>query len=214
MSKADAVDTVVEYYKQWRLGATKPRELVRPKAKFEDHPERNYSLKNKIYVKFLQHEHQKLGINLGWTDDATNETGNRVARWFFTRQGQGDGPIKYGETIALANGGSPSFIRYAHRTVGINLDWSETPVFEWKLLGGKVGDPVYTQEQIALLNEKATAGGECLIYFDRTAGGDIGWPSSKTWEEVFGDRLKEELEKAFGKALEELEAAAIKALMS
>jgi hypothetical protein len=29
-------------------------------------------------------------------------------------------------------------------------------------------------------------GGEFLIYFDRTVGGDIGWPSSST----LGDQLK------------------------
>jgi hypothetical protein len=215
MSKDDAVAQVITLYKQWVMGAGIPvAELVRPKNNFDSHPERNYSLKNRQYVKFLQHEHQKFGINLGWTDDATNETARKVARWFFTRQGQGDGPIKYGETIALANGGSPSFIRYEHRPVGINLAWSGTPVFEWKLLGGKIGDPVYTHQEFAICNEKAKAGGECFIYFDRTAGGDIGWPSSKTWEDVFGDAVKEQLEKAYGAALKELEAAAMKTLLS
>jgi hypothetical protein len=214
ISRSEAIEKVAEYYKQWLLGAGKPRELVRPKDHFESHPERNYNLKNKQYIKFLQHEKQTFGINLGWTDDATNETGNKVARWFFVRSGQGDGPIKYGETIAVGNGGSPSFLHYAHRDYGINLDWSQTPVFEWKLLGGKIGDPVYTQELVAIYNEKPTAGGECLIHFNRTVGGDIGWPSSKTVEEVLGDKLAEELKKAVGEAVKQLGTEALKALMS
>ena len=38
-------------------------------------------------------------------------------------------------------------------------------------------------QRVALYNMK---GNECLIYFDRTAGGDIGWPTSQRWE----DKLK------------------------
>ena len=214
MSKADAIDKIAGYYKQWLLGAGSPRELVRPKNKFEEHPERNYNLKNKQYIKFLQHEEQFHGINLGWTDDATNETGKKVSRWFFTRSGQGNGPLTYGETVAVGYGISPSYIYYKHRPVGINLDWSQRPVFEWKLLGGKMGEPVYTHDLIAIYNEKPTAGGECLIHFDRTAGGDIGWPTSKTWVTVFGEQALKELQKVFGEAVKELEVAALKALMS
>jgi len=176
---ADPVSAIVDQYKQWLLGATKPRTLVVPKTKFEEHPDRNYSLKNRK-ASYLQHEKQTFGINLGWTDDAKDSTGDKVARWFFTRSGNNPGPVQYGETIAIGNGGKPSFLEFEDRAVGINLGWSENPSFEWKLLGGKIGDPVNTQDLIAIFNEKSEDG-ECLIFFDRTVGGDIGWPSSKTW---------------------------------
>ena len=104
------------------------------------------------------------------------------------RNGKSEEPIRFGETIALGNGGDPSFLRYEERTVGINLGWSKTPVFEWKLLGGKIGDPVHTQEWIAIYNPNPEDG-ECLIFFDRTVGGDIGWPSSKTWGQQFGEKV-------------------------
>ncbi|MFC7543111.1 hypothetical protein ACFQU2_31675 [Siccirubricoccus deserti] len=74
-------------------------------------------------------------------------------------------------------------MRHENRTVGVNLGWSKTPVYEWKILGGTAGTPVQAGQNVALFNEKAN---ECLIYFDRTAGGDIGWPTSQRWE----DQLK------------------------
>lgn len=175
------VNEEIERYIQWMLGATKPRGLIQPKASISEHPERSYNLKNSACRKYLQHEEQEFGVNLGWTNDGSNTTGDKVARWFFTRKGSDDNPIRFGETIALALGGNPSFLHYDKRAFGINLEWSTKPVFEWKLLGGKIGEPVHTQEWIAIFNEKV---GECLIYFDRPVGGNIGWPSSETWTEA------------------------------
>jgi hypothetical protein len=186
--KADVLE-VIEEYKQWNIGATRPRSGVIPKASFKERPERNYTLKGKVIRKFLQHEKQAFGINLGWTDDAEPGTAAKVERWFFVRNGGGDAPIRYGETIALGNGNDPSFLRYEERTVGINLDWSNTPVFEWKLLGGRLGDPVQLQDWVAIYNEKEK---DCLIFFDRTVGGDIGWPTSTTWFAKFKKIVKEE----------------------
>lgn len=174
-----ALESLVDDMKQWVIGAGNSG-VVLPKKKFNEHAERNYNLKGLQIGRFLQHEEQRFGINLGWTDDASPQTAAKVARWFFSRAASDDGAIRYGETIALANGGDPSFIRYAERSVGINLDWSKTAVFEWKVLGGTPGAPVQTGQRVALFNEKAN---ECLIYFDRTAGGDIGWPTSQRWED-------------------------------
>jgi len=181
----NVVASIVQEYKQWMLGATRSRTVVKGKARFSDAAELNFDLKNRIIVRYLQHEEQKFGVNLGWTDDATNQTGQHVARWFFTKKNGKQEPILYGETIALANGGEPSFLKFEHRTVGINLGWSDLPSFEWMLLGGKIGTPVSTQDWLAIYNSKSE-GGECMIYFDRTVGGDIGWPSSSTWT----DQLK------------------------
>jgi hypothetical protein len=123
-------------------------------------------------------------------------------RWFFVRNGGGDGPLRYGETIAIGVGAQPSFIQNKERAVGINLDWSETPVFEWTLAGGPAGQAIDPNKYLAIYNAKAE---EFLIFFDRTAGADIGWPSSMTW----GDQLKGELLKQAKKAaLQALLAAA------
>jgi hypothetical protein len=178
-----------------------PRPVV-PKSTFDGPAERNYFLKNRQERKFLQHEDQTWGINLGWTDDAEPSTAKKVRRWFFARSGNAQGPVRYGETVALANGGKPSFMRNVHRDVGIDLDWSDAPVYEWKLLGGKSGAGVKTGEAVAIYNVHAR---ECL--FDRTAGGDIGWPSSKTWGEQLEDRIRKAVVEYADEALMALLAA-------
>lgn len=168
---------------QWYLANGKAGP-IRPKASFADHPERNFSVKGTRPRKFLQHERQTFGINMGWTDDASPATEAKVRRWFADRPGDDNAPIRYGESVALGYGMNPSFIRYSERTVGINLAWSDTPVFEWTLLGGPIGQPVNSKNPVAIHNTKAgstASPGNFLIYFDRTAGGDIGWPDSTTW---------------------------------
>jgi hypothetical protein len=196
-----STDTVVDLFKQWILAGPTKTGPVMTKPHFEGPSDRNYNLKNKRVRKFLQHEHQDVGINLGWTDDAEPATAKKVARWFFARDGRDDRPVTYGETIALGLGQKPSFIRYAERDVGINLDWSDSPVFEWKLLGGKIGETVRAGQWLAIYNEKCD---ECLVQFDRTAGGDIGWPSSKTWDEQIGDVLAEAVRNHARKAYKKL----------
>jgi hypothetical protein len=178
---------VVDFFKQWKFNAGSTQPLV-PKPSFNGPASRNLNLKNSRVRKLLQGEHQTFGINLGWTDDAEPATVKKVTRWFLARQGTSTAPVKYGELLALGYGGDPSFIKYEKRTVGINLGWSNTPRFEWKLLGGHKGQPVHAGEWLAIYNQKA---GECLIYFDRTVGGDIGWPSSQTWTDQLGDILTE-----------------------
>jgi hypothetical protein len=201
ISAADAAAIAAEMT-QWRIGVDQPATTVLPKRRFEGHPERNYNIKGAKLRRFLQYEKQTFGINLGWTDDATPQTALKVARWFFARRGEDVGAVRYGETVALGNGGDPSFAHYEDRTVGINLGWSEAPVFEWRILGGKPGEPVKTNAPVALFNAKAD---EFLIYFDRDVGGDIGWPSTRK----FGDQLVGKLK---GLAWDELKKAALAAL--
>ena len=67
-----------------------------------------FSLKGMVNRKFLQYERQSFGINLGWTDNATNETGYRVYRnaqliatlganaTSYTDNPPGSGPYSYG----------------------------------------------------------------------------------------------------------------------
>jgi len=183
----DKIAIATDYLKQWTMGSTERRAL-RPKPEFTGPTERNYNLKNKRVRKFLQWERQTFGINLGWTDDAEPATAKRVMRWFCARNGGDQRPVLYGEAIALGYGIKPSFIHHTHRDVGIDLNWSEAPVFEWKLLGGKIGQEVVTGEWFAIYNTKAR---ECLLEFDRTVGGDIGWPSSQSWASQLEDRLRD-----------------------
>ncbi len=186
--------SIPDSVQQWTFGGGAKGVEIRTKAAFEGQTDKNYTLKSRDPRKFLQHEEQDVGINLGWTDDAEPSTAAKVRRWFLSRRA-GSGTIKYDEPFALGNGKSPSFIRYEKRTAGINLSWSEKPVYEWRALGGTAGTPVKTGEYIGLFNDKAK---EFFIYFDRTAGGDIGWPSSKTWTQQGKDRAKKAAESWIG----------------
>jgi hypothetical protein len=194
-----AVASLADDLKQWVLGGAG---ALRPKRKFDGSPERNFNLRGLKIDRYLQHEEQRFGINLGWTDDASAKTAAKVARWFFARESSDDGALRYAETIALANGGDPSFVHYEDRTAGVNLGWPKTSVYEWKILGGAAGTPVQAGQKVALFNEKAN---ECLIYFDRTAGGDIGWPTSQRWE----DQLKAQAVKAGKEAAKKAVLAAL-----
>ena len=177
---------VAGYLKQWMFDPNHTHHPLRAKPSFTGPADRNTNLKNSHTRKFLQWEDQDFGINLGWTDDASPATALRVSRWFFTSPSDDPSPIRYGQSMALGYGTSPSYIHYAERTFGVNLDWSATPRFEWKLLGGTIGQEVRSGDWLALFNQTA---GDCLIYFDRTVGGDIGWPDSETWPEVIKDAV-------------------------
>lgn len=180
------INELVQKYKQWNIGANHAGDVL-TKAHFADHPDRSYSLKNKVAGNFLQYEEQELGINLGWTDDATEATEKRVSRWFFTRREGTGGPVRYAETIALANGTGRSFLRNAPRPFGINLDWSNAPIFEWQVLGGHAGSVVKRNTPVAIFN---TSVREFFTYFNRNVGGHIGWSDSERWEHTLSEKLK------------------------
>ena len=194
------VDVVVDLFRQWTILAdhTPKGGSIRPKTTFDGPANRNYQLKGKVPRKFLQWEDQ-IGMNIGWTDDAEPRTATKVQRWFFRRNGENDSPIRYGELLAIGNGKPPSFMCYESRTVGVNLQWHGDPCYQWQILGGRKGTQVKTGDWVALYN---TVGKECFLYMDRTVGGDVGWPSSKTWGEQFKDKLGDLAGEALEKAIE------------
>jgi hypothetical protein len=202
---ADQVRKLVDKYKQWTIGSGETGEVL-SKAHFDDHPDRNYTLKSRVPDRFLQYEEQTWGINLGWTDDDSAQTAKRVARWFFTRREGTGGPVRYGETIALANGKGRSFLYHKGRPRGINLDWSNPPVFEWRILGGNPGSPVRRGAYVAILNVTIE---EFFVYFDRDLGGNVGWSDSRRWGDILTEELKD-LVKRYG--ADAVKAAVIAAL--
>ncbi len=167
---SEEIQRLGEYLAQWRLGNLKgPSSDVRKGTR--------YLLKNSTNRHFLHYKHQGTfgGINLGFTDDAEPSTAAKVVQWeLVNRQGT---PVKFDEPVALRCG--DDYLRYGHREVGINLTWSDNPVYEWRLLGGKPGTALKTGVPFSIFNMH-NAEGEPLIYFQREIGGNIGWPSSET----------------------------------
>jgi hypothetical protein len=169
-------------YKQWMIGANATG-FVYPNLSSGPASEK-YNLKGMVNTKFLQYEKQGTfgGINLGWTKSASAGTAIDRAQWIFLRPGGPSAqlaPVVYGEPIALGwSKGGKQFLKYSKRNVGINLDWSD-PIFEWTILGGTPRTRVGRgQDVVILYNLKHKMP---LMHFDRTKGGDIGWPDSSKW---------------------------------
>lgn len=165
------------HMKQWMYDPNHHHHALRGKSSFAGPADRNTNMKNSKTSRFLQWERNLFGINLGWTDNASPQTATRVTRWFFTRPFNDESPLKYGDVFALGYGIEPSYVMYGERSVGINLTWSVKPTFEWEILGGPRGTQIQSGDWVALYNRVAK---ECIIYFPRELGGQVGWPSSTT----------------------------------
>jgi hypothetical protein len=83
----------------------------------------------------------------------------------------GSGTVTYGEPVALRVKGG-GYLKYSKRTVGINLAWSNTPVYEWRIAGGTPGQTVSLDAPFALLNDVEH---DALIYGSRPAGINLVW---------------------------------------
>lgn len=168
---------VMAPYKDWMIGANRTGNVV-PKINRGGTTNGEYNLKGKDVRKFLQYEKQGTwqGINVGWTDNASASTAINRAQWSFRRRfDQAEAvPLRYSERLSLAWGrGKKPYLKYAKRNVGIHLDWSSKPVFEWTILGGLPGTRIKRgQDWIILFNIKHK---RPLKYYNRKIGGDIGW---------------------------------------
>lgn len=177
----DQFNEMKDYLCQWRFGSITGQTEVQAAQVFKEKGTNNVNLFNKESNCFLQWEKQSLGINLGWTDHGDSATAAKVTRWIVRPADGSTGPIRYGEEVALGYGTEPSFYRYASRTVGINLENVKAPYFEWRIIGGEVGQPVRAGNMVAIFNtrvEREGIRGDFFVRHYRTAGGNIGWTSS------------------------------------
>lgn len=182
----------IEPFRQWMIGANKTGKVegvLVSGANLSSH----YNFKNLTHKKFLQYEKQGAtgGINLGWTKNASNKTADKRARWILvpevrtrndSQQVVRKKPIQYGEKVAIAwvvpgeNGAwnnQQKFLKQSSRRVGIDLDWSSKPVFQWTVLGGKPGTEVQRgKDKVVIYN---LTNKEPLVYYPRKMGGQIGW---------------------------------------
>jgi hypothetical protein len=86
----------------------------------------------------LVKQKQRKGINLGWATPS-----NFDQTFTFYKENQSTTPVKYKESIALnvyLNG--EKYLYYKRGAGGIELAFSETPVYEWYFTGGTDGEPV------------------------------------------------------------------------
>lgn len=130
--------------------------------------------------RFLSYVKTGFGINLDFTT-------NNERKVFLQLKDRAERDIRTGDLVALGVGGSPSFLYYDERVFGINLKYSKSPVYEWRIIGasGELGKPIAMGETVALVNTKVKPDPDFLIYFKRPAGSDIGWTTSPGWADRF-----------------------------
>ena len=132
-----------------------------------------YSMHCRTNGQFLTYKDTNFGISLGYKTAEECKT-------HFRLPDESEREILTGEKVALGIGGGRAFLYYAQRTVGINLDWSSLPKFEWLLFDetGEKVKPIPIGSLVAIINERVEPQADFLIHFDRTAGADVGWTSS------------------------------------
>jgi len=140
-----------------------------------NHPD-GYSLHCATNNQYLTYGKVPLGINLAWANDGKDkklhlELPDKKVRDILT-----------GEAFALGIGGGEAFLKYGERKSGINLNWSKSPIFEWRMftVGEAAGKPIGAGTKFAILNDSVEPDADFLVFFNRTVPGetDIGWTSS------------------------------------
>jgi hypothetical protein len=135
-----------------------------------------YSLQCVSNNEYLSWGKQNLGINLVFMSQETDK------KIHFVLPDNQERAILTGEAVAFGIGGGDSFLAYAERSVGINLEWRSEPSYEWRLFdaSGEKGKLVPTGAQIAMINVNVKPEADFMIYLERP-GADVGWTSSPGW---------------------------------
>lgn len=119
-------------------------------------------------------------INLQWGDPAKSDNIR------FRRASGSSEPLKYEELFAI-NVRKGGFLVYQKGRTGINLGWSKTPKYEWKILGGKAGAVVETGKAVGLYSivEK-----DSLMYETRDWGINLKWFKDSGKYQTYSGLLK------------------------
>jgi hypothetical protein len=109
---------------------------------------------------YLTWSHQTFGVDLDWSES--------TSLWKVEAQ---RGPVAmYGEAVALRVWGG-GWLKYGHQDWGVDLQLSDTPSYEWYILGETPGWDIDGGE-FALWNSAAH---DYLILNDQTWGVDLNW---------------------------------------
>jgi hypothetical protein len=183
---------IPESVKQWKIGTGSAN--VRSQNSYTNNS--GYNLFCQKNGKFLTWKQVPLGINLDFTDDAS------LKKTHFRLPDGSERDILSGELVAFGIGGGEAFLRYAHRNVGINLEWDRNPVFQWRIFGanGQLGTPIAQNSLVAIVNVKVEPSPDFFILLDRPRGmADVGWTTSpEFWNNAFNTLDKHKVEIAKG----------------
>ena len=162
---------IPEKVKIWKLGG-KTGNIV-SQNNYSDNT--GYNLFCQSNNKYLTWKKVPVGINLDFISDVA------VKKTHFRLPDGQVREIKSGELVAFGIGGGEAFLKYAHRTLGINLEWKQEPIYQWRIFGAnsQLGTPIAADSPVAIVNDKVEPSPDFLIYFDRPPGmADVGWTTS------------------------------------
>jgi hypothetical protein len=190
MANVDVPETV----RVWKIGADQAN--IRSNNNYKNN--QGYNLFCITQGKYLTWVKVPVGVNLDFKDQGDNKT-------HFRLPDKQEREILSGESVALGIGGGEAFLYYKERDVGINLTWSERPIYEWRIFGAdsELAKPIPQDTPVALLNDKVQPDPDFLINFDRKVGSDIGWTTSpEFWDQVasFAEKQAADAAKAAIKA--------------
>jgi len=124
-----------------------------------------YRLENRTAGSALVYGERDFGINLVWG----SASGPVNVRFDRPSTSPNHGPLQFGEPLAVRiNGGG--YVHYRVREFGINLDWSSTPDFDWRIRGGTGTIP--TGSPVSLYNRTES---DVLVYAQRAFGINLCW---------------------------------------
>jgi hypothetical protein len=130
----------------------------------------DFSLKNMTLSSYgyVAYKKRLWGINLGWFETAAN-TGYP----FQIKHDRESGVLKYGDMVAIhvRRGG---WLKFKNRIFGVNLGWSDTPVYRWKVSGNTAGKYVLDGDKVALVYN-LNPGVDSIIYCKQTVGINLQW---------------------------------------
>lgn len=177
---AQANMEIPETVKVWKLGG-KDGNIKSQNTYSEGN---GYNLYCETNSKYLTWEKMPVGINLNYTANS-----NLKKIHIQTPDGK-EREILSGEMVGFAVGGSPAFLSYTHRTVGINLEWKKDPVYQWRIFGANIalGKPIPAGSVVAIVNDKVEPAADFLVYVDRPPTlADVGWTTSPEWFNKIGN---------------------------
>lgn len=141
-----------------------------------------YRLLNRTTNRKIRYGERSFGINLDWglTAGATNIRFGKLG---------GDGPLRYGDSVAIFIGGG-GYLRQHYRAFGVDLVWSSTPVYHWRIYGacGTYGSVIKTNEEISIYSKTYEAS---LVHWVQIFGINLGWwiPRSSVRARIWGRAL-------------------------
>lgn len=137
---------------QWSLGSRAPSLNV------------GYSFKNLVNTSNVRYGERTFGINLVW--------GSYSAQWTFMPQAPPNvrdhrrGPLSADAKVAIYNSTKRAYLVYGSQTWGINLTWSRTPSYQWK---------VATDPSTGATSLYNTVNGDYVVYGERPTGINLRW---------------------------------------